>query len=118
MRARSRSTATTRTRGRGACDSPRPPGSLSVVSDPFVPDVRSSLTIQAFFRALAPGAKVRVWIEGESGGPAVHSTHRAFRVERMAASGGPSLGHTPGGAGHRRGSGSSCRPRGPYGLMI
>jgi hypothetical protein len=43
-------------------------GSLSVVSDPFVPDVRSSLTIQAYFRALAPGAKVRVWIEGDSSG--------------------------------------------------
>jgi hypothetical protein len=43
-------------------------GSVSVVSEPFVPDLRSSLTIQAFFRALAPGAKVRVWIEGESGG--------------------------------------------------
>jgi hypothetical protein len=43
-------------------------GSVSVVSDPFVPDVRSSLTIQAVFRASSPAAKVRVWIEGEAGG--------------------------------------------------
>jgi hypothetical protein len=43
-------------------------GSESVVSDPFVPNAGTSLTIQAVFRASAPGSKVRVWIEGEAGG--------------------------------------------------
>jgi hypothetical protein len=38
------------------------------VSDRFAPDVQSSLTIQAFFRASPADSTVRVWIEGESGG--------------------------------------------------
>jgi hypothetical protein len=40
----------------------------AVISDRFVPDVQTSLTIQAWFRADQPDAKVRVWIEGESAG--------------------------------------------------
>jgi hypothetical protein len=40
----------------------------SVVSEPFVPSVQSSMMIQAFFRASKPGTSVRVWIEGTSGG--------------------------------------------------
>jgi hypothetical protein len=43
-------------------------GPASVVSDAFVPNVQSSLTIQAFFRSAPADATVRVWIEGESGG--------------------------------------------------
>ena len=43
-------------------------GPASVVSDAFVPNVQSSLTIQAFFRSTPADATVRVWIEGESGG--------------------------------------------------
>ena len=43
-------------------------GPASVVSEPFVPNVQSSLTIQAFFRSSPADATVRVWIEGESGG--------------------------------------------------
>ncbi len=42
----------------------------SAVSEPFVPNVQSSMTVRAFFRASQPGAKVRVWIEGESAGRA------------------------------------------------
>ena len=45
---------------------PGPPG--AVVSDRFVPDVQTSLTIQAWLRSDQPDAKVRVWIEGESAG--------------------------------------------------
>lgn len=40
----------------------------SVISESFVPNVRSNLDIDVFFRAAAPGSRVRVWIEGESGG--------------------------------------------------
>ncbi len=40
----------------------------SVISGTFVPDAQSSLTIQSFLRASSADAKVRVWIEGESGG--------------------------------------------------
>ena len=43
-------------------------GPASVVSEAFVPNVQSSLTIQAFFRSSPADATVRVWIEGESGG--------------------------------------------------
>jgi hypothetical protein len=38
----------------------------SVVSDPFVPSAQANMTIQAFLRSNVPGARVRVWIEGES----------------------------------------------------
>ncbi len=43
-------------------------GSASALSDPFVPNALSSLTIQAFFRSAPADAVIRVWIEGESGG--------------------------------------------------
>jgi hypothetical protein len=39
-----------------------------VVSESFVPNVQSHLDIDVFFRAATPGSRVRVWIEGESGG--------------------------------------------------
>jgi hypothetical protein len=54
--------------GKGSLKFAAAAGSESVVSDPFVPNAGTSLTIQAAFRASAPGAKVRVWIEGEGGG--------------------------------------------------
>ena len=47
-------------------DAPTPPA--AVVSDRFVPDVQTSLTIHAWLRSDQPDAKVRVWIEGESAG--------------------------------------------------
>jgi hypothetical protein len=54
----------------------------SVVSEPFVPNVQSSMTVQAFFRASQPGARVRVWIEGESGGrPYVRRTELDLSAE-------------------------------------
>jgi hypothetical protein len=40
----------------------------AVVSDRFVPDVQTSLTIQAWLRSDPPDARVRVWIEAESAG--------------------------------------------------
>jgi len=40
----------------------------SVASETFVPKIQPSLMIQASFRASAAGAKVRIWIEGNSGG--------------------------------------------------
>jgi len=70
---------------------------VSVVSEPFVPDVPSSLDIQVFFRASAAGSKVRVWIEGESAGqPYVRRTElnvstewekRVVRARDMPAAG-------------------------------
>ncbi len=69
----------------------------SAVSEPFVPNVQSSMTVQAFFRASQPGARVRVWIEGESGGrPYVRRTEidlsaeweaRAVRASDLPAGG-------------------------------
>ena len=54
----------------------------SVVSESFVPNISSSLTIEAFFRAKDPGTKVRVWIEGESGGkPYVRRTEMTVSTE-------------------------------------
>jgi hypothetical protein len=53
-----------------------------VVSESFVPNNQSSLTIEAFFRASEPGAKVRVWIEGASGGkPYVRRTEMTVSTE-------------------------------------
>jgi hypothetical protein len=54
--------------GRGCLRLAAPAVSASVVSDPFVPNVQSHLTIQAFFRSEPAEARVRVWIEGEAGG--------------------------------------------------
>jgi hypothetical protein len=41
---------------------------VSVVSEAFAPNIPSSLTIQASFRASKPGTKIRVWVEGEAAG--------------------------------------------------
>ena len=54
--------------GQGSLRLTAPVAPSSVVSELFVPNVQSSLDIQVFFRAAAAGSKVRVWIEGESGG--------------------------------------------------
>jgi hypothetical protein len=69
----------------------------SVVSDSFVPNNHSSLTIEAFFRASEPATKVRVWIEGTSAGkPYVRRTEmtvsttwdgRAVRASDVPAGG-------------------------------
>jgi len=54
----------------------------SVVSEPFVPNVQSSMTVQAFFRGSQPGARVRVWIEGESAGrPYIRRTELDLSAE-------------------------------------
>jgi hypothetical protein len=54
----------------------------SVVSEAFVPSVQSSLDVQVFFRASAPGSKVRVWVEGESGSkPYVRRTELSISTE-------------------------------------
>jgi hypothetical protein len=54
--------------GRGSLRLSAPAPPAAIVSDRFVPDVRSSLTIQAWLRSDHPDARVRVWIEGESAG--------------------------------------------------
>jgi hypothetical protein len=54
--------------GRGSLKLTALPAPASMVSETFVPQVQSSLMIQSFLRASAADAKVRVWIEGESGG--------------------------------------------------
>jgi hypothetical protein len=54
--------------GRGSLRLTAPAAPASVVSEPFVPSAQSSLEFQVYFRASAAGSKVRVWIEGESGG--------------------------------------------------
>src|SRR5262249_2966753 len=57
------------------------------VSEPFVPNVQSSMTVQAYFRSSRPRAKVRVWIEGESGGrPYVRRTELTVSNEWEARS--------------------------------
>jgi hypothetical protein len=54
--------------GQGSLKLTAPAAPASVVSEAFVPNVQSNLDIQVFYRASAAGCKVRVWIEGESGG--------------------------------------------------
>jgi hypothetical protein len=54
--------------GRGSLRLSAPAAPAAVVSEPFVPNMQSNLTIRAFLRSLPPDAMVRVWIEGESGG--------------------------------------------------
>ena len=65
---------------------PRRPGPpAAVVSDRFVPDVQTSLTIQAWLRSDQPDAKVRVWIEGESAGqPFVRRSELSIQNEWSA----------------------------------
>jgi hypothetical protein len=58
------------------------PAPASVVSESFVPNNHSSLTIEAYFRSSEPGTKVRVWIEGASGGkPYVRRTEMTVSTE-------------------------------------
>jgi len=54
--------------GHGSLRLTAPAAPSSVVSEPFVPSAQSSLEFQVYFRASAAGSKVRVWIDGESGG--------------------------------------------------
>jgi hypothetical protein len=54
--------------GQGSMKLSSPLAAASVISESFVPNIHSSLTIEAFFRAPEPGTKVRVWIDGVSGG--------------------------------------------------
>ncbi len=83
--------------GQGSLKLSSPAAPSSVVSDSFVPNNHSTLTIEAFFRASEPGTKVRVWIEGASGGkPYVRRTEmtvstawegRAVRASDVPAGG-------------------------------
>ena len=54
--------------GKGSLRVANASGTASVLSDPFVPNALSSLTIQGFFRSAPADAVIRVWIEGEAGG--------------------------------------------------
>ncbi len=54
--------------GRGSLRVSAPAAPISVVSAPFAPAPRSTLTLQAYFRSEPANAAVRVWIEGESNG--------------------------------------------------
>jgi hypothetical protein len=68
--------------GRGSLRLSASSAPASVVSEAFVPNVQSSLTIEAFFRASAADAKVRVWIEGDSGGqPYIRRTELSVSTE-------------------------------------
>ena len=83
--------------GHGSLRLTAPAVPASVVSEPFVPSVRSSLEFQVFFRASEPGSKIRVWVDGESGGqPYVRRSEltvstewepRAVRASDIPASG-------------------------------
>ncbi len=68
--------------GKGSLKLTRAGRPASVVSESFVPNNHSSLTIEAFFRASEPGTKVRVWIEGASGGkPYVRRTEMTVSTD-------------------------------------
>ena len=68
--------------GHGSLELTAPVAPASVVSETFVPNVQSSLTIQAFLRASSAGAKVRIWIDGESAGqPYVRRTELSVSNE-------------------------------------
>jgi hypothetical protein len=54
--------------GRGSLRLDAPSGPAAIVSESFDARGQSSLTVQAWFRAAEPGARVRVWIEGEGAG--------------------------------------------------
>ena len=83
--------------GEGSLKLSAPPAPASVVSESFVPNNHSSLLIEAFFRSSEPETKVRVWIEGTSGGkPYVRRTEmtvsktwegRAVRASDVPAGG-------------------------------
>ena len=66
------------------------------MSEPFAPNAQSTLMIQTFFRPSAPDTKVRLWIEGESGGQSyVRRTELAFL--RGGTPSGTCLGRSCGG---------------------
>ena len=68
--------------GEGSLKLDAPVAPASVISESFVPNNHSSLTIEAFFRASEPGTKVRVWIEGASGGkPYIRRTEMTVSTE-------------------------------------
>ena len=68
--------------GKGSLKLTAPAAPASVVSQSFVPNNHSILTIEAFFRASEPGTKVRVWIEGASGGkPYVRRTEMTVSTD-------------------------------------
>ena len=83
--------------GEGSLKLSAPLAPASVVSESFVPNNHSSLLIEAFFRSSEPETKVRVWIEGTSGGkPYVRRTEmtvsetwegRAVRASDVPAGG-------------------------------
>jgi hypothetical protein len=83
--------------GHGSLRLTAPAAPASVVSELFVPNTQSSLEFQVYFRASAAGSKVRVWIDGESGGkPYVRRSEltvstewepRAVRASDIPASG-------------------------------
>jgi hypothetical protein len=54
--------------GEGSLRLSSPERPASAASEPFLPNVQSSLTLQVFLRASAADTIVRVWIEGESAG--------------------------------------------------
>ena len=54
--------------GQGSLKLSAPVAPASVTSGPFVPSGGSGLLIQAYYRADQPGARVRLWIQGEFGG--------------------------------------------------
>jgi hypothetical protein len=71
--------------GRGSLRLSAPAPPAAVLSDRFVPDVQASLTIQAWFHADHPDAKIRVWIEGESaGGPFIRRSELTVPTEWSA----------------------------------
>jgi hypothetical protein len=54
--------------GQGSLKLATPSGPATVVSGEFVPSSSSSMVIQAFFRAEPADSRVRLWIQGETGG--------------------------------------------------
>jgi hypothetical protein len=55
---------------------------VSAVSEAFAPNIPSSLTIQAAFRASTPGTKVRVWVDGQaSGKPYIRRTELTISTD-------------------------------------
>ena len=80
--------------GQGSLKLTVPLAPASVVSETFVPNVQSSLMIQSFFRAAPDGAKIRIWIEGSSGGQPYVRRTEAERLKRMGITGGASLRHS------------------------
>jgi hypothetical protein len=56
-----------------------------VLSEGFAPNAQASLTVQAWFRAARPGARARVWIEGQAAGkPFVRQSELAVPTDWAA----------------------------------